>query len=187
MLDARASSRMNRRRTPTLLRCAGRTASLVHARVVAKPLTYYAKHRRWYCKDCRGQFTAKVGTVFEDSPIGFAKWLPAMWLIASNRNGISSYEIARGVKVTQKTAWFTLHRVREAMSDDKVEPFSGAVGADEAYIGAGAQYVAFASQARQQHLGIRWQDDRVRMVERKGKDKLGKCGPSSSRTIRARR
>src|SRR5580704_18381735 len=53
-------------------------------------VAYMPKSRRWYCKDCKGQFTAKWGTVFEDSPIGFSKWLPAFWLIASNRNGISS-------------------------------------------------------------------------------------------------
>jgi transposase-like protein len=105
-------------------------------------VTYYAKHRRWYCKDCRGQFTAKVGTIFEDSPIGFAKWLPAMWLIASAKNGISSYEIARGVKVTQKSAWFMLHRIREAMSDDEsTEPFSGPVEADETIVGGRAKFM----------------------------------------------
>lgn len=73
-------------------------------------VTYYAKHLRWYCKDCRGQFTAKVGTIFEDSPIGFNKWLPAMWMIASGID--SSSEIARQLKVTQKSAWLMLQRVQ---------------------------------------------------------------------------
>jgi transposase-like protein len=98
-------------------------------------VAYMPKVRRWYCNECKRQFSAKVGTIFEDSPIGLDKWLPAMWLIASNRNGISSYEIARALKVTQKTAWFMLHRIREAMADDSTEPFSGPVEADETYVG----------------------------------------------------
>jgi len=99
-------------------------------------VTYLAKYRRWNCKDCGRQFTAKVGTIFEDSPIGLDKWLPAFWLIASNRNGISSHELGRALKVTQKTAWFMLHRVREAMAAESYdEPLSGTVEVDEAYIG----------------------------------------------------
>jgi transposase-like protein len=98
-------------------------------------VTYMPKRRRWYCRDCKGQFTAKVGTVFEDSPIGFDKWLPAIWLIASNRNGISSYEIARGLNVCQKTAWFMMHRVREMLVSGDSDPLTGIVEADEAYIG----------------------------------------------------
>jgi len=93
------------------------------------------KYRRWYCPECKRQFTAKTRTIFEDSPIGFDKWLPAFWLIASNRNGISSCEIARGLGVTQKTAWFMLHRIREAMQADDSSPLTGTVEVDEAYIG----------------------------------------------------
>ena len=99
-------------------------------------VAYLAKHRRWYCNECKRQFSAKVGTIFEDSPIGLDKWLPAVWLIASNRNGISSYEIARGLEVTQKTAWFMLHRIREAMQDRRRSRIlTGTVEVDEAYIG----------------------------------------------------
>lgn len=76
---------------------------------------------RWYCNECRRQFSAKVRTVFEDSPIPLTKWLPTVWLIASNRNGISSYELARGLDVTQKTAWSMLHRIREMMGDHSDE------------------------------------------------------------------
>jgi transposase-like protein len=98
-------------------------------------VAYLAKVRRWYCNECKKQFSAKVGTIFEDSPIGLDKWLPAIWLIASNRNGISSYELARGLGVTQKTAWFMLHRIREAMQSDEFGMFTGTVEVDEAYIG----------------------------------------------------
>jgi transposase-like protein len=93
------------------------------------------KYRRWFCKDCKRQFTAKVGTIFEDSPIGFDKWLPAIWLISSNRNGISSCELARALAVTQKTAWFMLHRIRESMQNETFEKLTGVIEADETYIG----------------------------------------------------
>ena len=84
-------------------------------------MTYLGpKYRRWNCRECKRQFTAKVGTIFEDSPIGFDKWLPAFWLIASNRNGISSCELARGLNVTQKTAWFMLHRIRASDGPGRV-------------------------------------------------------------------
>src|SRR5580700_6533974 len=61
------------------------------------------KRPRWYCRECKREFTAKVNSIFEDSPIGFDKWLPAMWLISANRNGISSLELHRALGVTQKT------------------------------------------------------------------------------------
>lgn len=90
----------------------------------------------WRCRECGRQFTVKVGTVFEDSPIGFDKWLPAMWLLSANRNGISSYEVARGLGVTQKTAWFMMHRLRLAMkADDAPEMLAGEVEIDETYVG----------------------------------------------------
>ena len=102
-------------------------------------VAYMPKRRRFYCRDCKQQFTAKVGTIFEDSPIGFDKWLPAFWLLASNRNGISSHELARALKVTQKTAWFMLHRIREAMRDKTFAKLSGTVESDETYIGPKAR------------------------------------------------
>lgn len=90
---------------------------------LAEPHYLGDKYRRWFCGDCKRQFTAKVGTVFEDSPMGFDKWLPAIWLTSSNRNGISSCELARGLGVTQRTAWFILHRIRAALANDSFEQF----------------------------------------------------------------
>jgi transposase-like protein len=63
----------------------------------------------WKCKGCKRQFSLKVGTIFEDSSLGFDKWLPAIWLIANSKNGISSHELGRSLGVTQKTAWFMMH------------------------------------------------------------------------------
>src|ERR1035437_6327993 len=73
---------------------------------------YYIKTaKRWKCRNCRIQFSVKRGSIFEDSPISLTKWLPAMWLLVNCKNGVSSYEIARDLGVTQKSAWFMLHRL----------------------------------------------------------------------------
>ena len=94
----------------------------------------------WRCRECDRQFTAKVGTIFEDSPIGFDKWLPAMWLLANTKNGTSSCELARAIGVSQKTAWFMLHRVREAMTTRAFErQLQGEVEVDETFVGGKAQ------------------------------------------------
>ncbi|HLI94528.1 MAG TPA: IS1595 family transposase [Candidatus Baltobacteraceae bacterium] len=97
---------------------------------------YISTRRMWRCNDCKRQFSTKVGTIFEDSPIGYDKWLPAMWMLASDRNGISSCELARALGVTQKTAWFMLHRIRHAMKSGTFQKLHGEVEADETYIGA---------------------------------------------------
>ena len=101
--------------------------------------TFLKTQKKWQCKSAHAkrQFTAKVGTIFEDSPLGLEKWLPAVWLITNAKNGISSYELARSLGVTQKTAWFMLHRIREAMKQDASHKFGfgGPVESDETYIG----------------------------------------------------
>ncbi len=78
---------------------------------------FLANQRRWKCSvnHDRRQFSIKVGTIFEDSPLGLDKWLPAVWLLTNCKNGISSYEVAKDLGVTQKTAWFMDHRIRKAM------------------------------------------------------------------------
>lgn len=90
--------------------------------------------KRYQCRDCGKQYSVKVGTIFEDSAIRLDKWLVAMWMLANCKNGVSSYELARAVGVTQKSAWFMLHRIREAMKDDrKHKPgFGGPVESVEA-------------------------------------------------------
>jgi transposase-like protein len=102
-----------------------------------KAVSYLSSRRIWKCmkKECHRQFSVKVGTIMEDSPIGLDKWLSAIWLIANAKNGISSYEIHRALDVTQKTAWFLLHRIRLAMQTGTFKKFSGQVEADETYIG----------------------------------------------------
>jgi transposase-like protein len=106
-------------------------------------VTYLANQRRWKCytKHPRPQFTLKIGTIFEDSPIGLEKWLPAMWLLANCKNGISSYELADALEVTQKTAWFMLQRLRLAMKDDSSDKLSGEIESDETMIGGLARFM----------------------------------------------
>ena len=104
-------------------------------------VSFLATRRIWKCKSSheKQQFSVKVGTVLEDSPIGLDKWLSAFWLIANAKNGISSYELHRSIGVTQKTAWFMLHRIRLAMQNESIEQFSGRVEADETFIGGKAR------------------------------------------------
>jgi hypothetical protein len=98
---------------------------------------YISTRRMWECKTkhSRRQFSIKVGTIFEDSPIGLDKWLLAVWMVTNCKNGVSSYEIHRDIGVTQKSAWFMLHRIRLAMQGDVIDTFGGEVEVDETYIG----------------------------------------------------
>jgi transposase-like protein len=107
----------------------------------SKEVRFLATRRLWECKakHVKKQFSIKVGTIFEDSPIGLDKWLTATWMIANCKNGISSYEIHRALGVTQKTAWFMLHRIRVALRTGRFDKLGGgpesAVEVDETWVG----------------------------------------------------
>ena len=111
---------------------------------------YISTRRVWKCrhKECKRQFSVKVGTIFEDSALGLDKWLPAVWLIANSKNGISSHELARSLGTTQKSAWFMLHRIRLAMQTGSFSKLSGEVEVDEAYIGGKAANMHPAKRKR---------------------------------------
>jgi transposase-like protein len=95
----------------------------------------FIKTRRiWFCKGCKQQFSLKVGTIFEDSPLGLDKWMSAFWMICNCKNGVSSMEIHRALGITQKSAWFMLHRIREAMKDEPGQ-LSGTIEMDETFVG----------------------------------------------------
>ena len=94
--------------------------------------------KRWQCRECGKQYSVKVNTIFEDSPLKLDKWLTAMWLLANCKNGISSYEIARDLDITQKSAWFMLQRIRLAMKNKSVLKLGnqgGPVEMDETFVG----------------------------------------------------
>jgi transposase-like protein len=116
-------------------------------------VTYLATQRRYKCyaKHPRAQFSLKVGTIFEDSAIGLEKWLPALWLLTNCKNGISSYELARALGVTQKTAWFMLSRLRLALQAEHGGKLNGEIEADETFIGGKARNMHAAKRKR---LGI---------------------------------
>jgi transposase-like protein len=125
-----------------------------------KECSYVASRRIWQCKGCRKQFSVKVGSIFEDSPIPLSKWLPAMWMLVNCKNGVSSYEIARDLGVTQKTAWFMLHRLRLAIQAKSFDKMGGHIELDETFIGG---------KARNMHYG-----KRKRMGITQGKSMAGK-------------
>jgi len=138
----------------------------------AEKVTYLAKQRVWKCygKHESPTFSLKTGTIFEDSPIGLEKWLPAAWLIVGAKNGISSYEIHRGLGVTQKTAWFMLHRIRLAMQDGGFNMLAGEIEVDETFIGAKARNMHKAKRAEKiQGRGPDGKEIVFGMVERGGK------------------
>lgn len=118
----------------------------------SKDVSFLSTRKIWKCKAQheKQQFSAKVGTVMEDSPIALDKWLCGFWLIANAKNGISSYELHRSIGVTQKTAWFMLHRIRLSMQDDSVEKLKGNVEADETFIGGRAR---FMHKGKRAHIG----------------------------------
>ena len=111
---------------------------------------FLATRRLWECKGehPRKQFSAKVGTIFEDSPLGLDKWFAAIWLIANCKNGVSSYEIHRGIGVTQKTAWFMLHRIRLAMQTGTFIKSGGEFEADETFVGGRSKNMSKARREK---------------------------------------
>ncbi len=127
---------------------------------------YLATQRRWKCKKCSKQFSVKVGSIFEDSPISLDKWLVALWMLVNCKNGISSYEVARDLGITQKSAWFVLHRLRLALQNGNVGKIGGKgseVEVDETFIGGAARFMH--------------KNRRKRMITERGvKDKLAVMG-----------
>ncbi|HZO85926.1 MAG TPA: IS1595 family transposase [Verrucomicrobiae bacterium] len=133
----------------------------------------FLKTRRiWKCRAtrCRKQFSVKVGTLFNESPIGLDKWLVAIWLISNCKNGISSYEIARDLGVTQKTAWFMLGRIRDAMQSEVAGgKLGGEVEVDETFIGGKARNMHSANRKTRMAEGHSGKVIAFGMVERGGK------------------
>jgi hypothetical protein len=117
-------------------------------------VSWLANQRKWQCKSkhTKRQFSAKVGTIFEDSPLGLDKWILATWMLTNCKNGVSSYEIARSIGVTQKSAWFMMHRIRLAMKDEAPAllggPEGGAVEVDESFVGSNPKNWSMAKREK---------------------------------------
>lgn len=130
------------RRWPTGITCPGCGSAKV---------SYNVNRRTWKCGShhAKREFSVKVGTIFEDSPISLDKWLMVTWLITNCKNGVSSYEVARDVKVTQKSAWFMLHRIRLALQDVTTGgKLTGEVEVDETFIGGKARNMHVSKRKR---------------------------------------
>lgn len=125
--------------------------------------SYLTTRQLWKCKNCKKQFSVKVGTIFEDSPIPLDKWLISIWIIANSKNGVSSHELGRSIGITQKSAWFVLHRVRLAMQTGSFSKFSGEIEVDETFIGG---------LARNMHQDVK----RRKITGTGGKDKTAVIG-----------
>jgi transposase-like protein len=152
-------------RWPDGVICPRCDASGVCYRLSTRPL--------WKCRACKKQFSVKVGSIFEDSPIGLDKWLPAMWMLVNCKNGVSSYEIARDLGVTQKTAWFMLHRLRLAVQTKSFEKIGGSVEIDETYIGGKARNMHVSKRKRlgmSQHRSMLGKTAVMGLLDRHGKD-----------------
>jgi hypothetical protein len=141
-------------------------------------VSWLANQKKWQCKSkhVKRQFSAKVGTIFEDSPLGLDKWLMATWMLTNCKNGISSYEVSRDLGVTQKSAWFMLHRIRLAMQE--VNPAklggSGPVEIDETFVGGKVRFM----HKRKHEKGMSYAGGNGKaivlgMVERGGKVRAG--------------
>jgi transposase-like protein len=111
--------------------------------------------KRWKCKECWKQFSVKVGTIFEDSPIPLDKWLIALWMLVNCKNGVSSYELSRDLGITQKSAWFVLQRLRLALQDGTIEKLGGSsseVEVDETFVGQKAKNMHKSRKLRLQQI-----------------------------------
>ena len=150
--------------------------------------SYVTTRRVWKCKGCKKQYSVKVGTIFEDSPLGLDKWLPAVWLATNSKNGISSYELGRALGVTQKSAWFMLHRIRLAMQTKSFLRLSGEVEVDETFIGGKARNMHKDDRERKgiNGGGMGGKTAVLGMVERGGRVRAEVVPNVKSKTLRPR-
>ncbi len=146
--------------------------------------SFLSTRKTWQCKGCKKQFSVKKGSIFEDSPINLDKWLVAMWLLANAKNGISSCELHRSIGVTQKTAWFMLHRLRYALQNGSMEKLGDHVEVDETYIGGKARNMpAHKREAKIKGRGAVGKAIVVGMLERGGDVRTMHVSHADKRTL----
>lgn len=147
---------------------------------------YWLKvQKRWKCYSCRKQFSVKVNSVFEDSPLGLDVWLTALWMLVNCKNGVSSYEIARETGIAQKSAWHLVHRLRLGLQTDG-GMLGGVIEVDESFIGGKARNMHTAKRkATIQGRGANGKTVVLGMLERGGKVKTMVVGDRNKRTLQA--
>ncbi len=154
----------------------------------SEKVTWLGKARVWKCyaKHESPTFTLKTGTIFEDSAIALEKWLPAVWLLVTCKNGISSYEVGRDLGVSQKSAWHMMHRIRFALHSGSFEKLSGRVEVDETFIGGKARNMHKADRARK-ITGTGGKDKVIvmGMLERGGKVRAGVIDNRRKKVVQA--
>jgi transposase-like protein len=153
----------------------------------SKNVLFLEKYNRWHCRDKHDapQFTLKTGTIFEDSPLGLDKWLAAMWMVVNCKNGVSSYEIHRALKVTQKSAWFMDHRIRFALQSGSLGKLTGHVEVDETFIGGKARFMHKNKRAKVIKRGPSGKTIVVGVLERGGKVRAEVVGNRERQTVQA--
>jgi transposase-like protein len=134
--------------------------------------SFVRTRRTWICLECKKHFSVKLGTIMEDSPIGLDKWLSAIWLIVSAKNGISSMEIHRALGITQKSAWFLMHRIRKAMQAGTFKKLAGEIEIDETFIGGKARFMHKSRRTKVGSTGFVGKVAVMGLLERHGEVRL---------------
>ncbi len=144
---------------------------------------HFSDKKTHKCHDCRQRFSIKVGTIFEDTKLPLRKWFAAVWLTTSHKKGIASTQLAKDLRITQKTAWFVLHRLRHAArtkSFNRSTKMSGVVEMDESYFGGKEKNKHARNRGKKPKTAV------FGMVERDGSVRARTIGKLSARVIEGR-
>lgn len=149
----------------------------------ASRIMHFADKKTFKCSDCRARFSIKVGTIFEDTKLPLRKWFMAIWLITNHPKGIASTTLAKDLKITQKSAWFVLHRLRHAAATKSFNaPLKGDVEADTTYVG-GKEKNKHASDRKGGTQGGSGKAVVLGMIERDGEMRAAHVPDGKAKTL----